>query len=204
MHFTFIALSPTIDVAFLSYQYKFFACKLSADGKAEPRALGKGRKEGRVLPAAPAHKAPQRPACRSSPEEQRSGLAGPGANACSHVVKELCRRSDTACKRQTGVWKRGAKAPRLACNQPRKQCTVCTSSWLAGTLALHSSGSSGVKPRGLSAPCEESWPGELPLHCPWLLQSVFPVRKTCLVLSAPFTGLSDVAPGRACWCHQEQ
>lgn len=79
MHFTFIALSPTIDVAFLSYQYKFFACKLSADGKAALRALGEGRKEGFSLQ--PQHsKAPQRPACRSSSEGQRSGLAGPGAN----------------------------------------------------------------------------------------------------------------------------
>lgn len=47
MHFTFIALTPIVDVFFLSYQYKNFACKLSGDGKAELMALG----EGRALPA---------------------------------------------------------------------------------------------------------------------------------------------------------
>jgi len=39
VHFTFIALTPIIDVVFLSYQYKFFACEWSADGKAELKPL---------------------------------------------------------------------------------------------------------------------------------------------------------------------
>lgn len=43
MHFTFIALTPIIDVVFLSYQYNFFACKLSAEWEAELMALGEGR-----------------------------------------------------------------------------------------------------------------------------------------------------------------
>lgn len=71
MHFTFIALTPVINVDFLSYQYKIFTCKLSDNGKEGLMALG----EGRALLADQAQQTPER--CSSS-EEECSELVGSG------------------------------------------------------------------------------------------------------------------------------
>lgn len=73
-------------------------------------------------------------------------------------------RSDTACKRQTCGNERG-KAPHSGCNQYPKPHTVCTSSFLAGTSAMHTSGSFWVKTQSLSISSEEGWPGKLLLDC---------------------------------------
>lgn len=100
MHFTFIALTPIVDVAFLSYQYKIFACE--CNGKAELMAPG----EGRALLAD--HTQQTSPCFQTAAAPQRNsaeGLQDLDQTLCTDVMKEPCRMSDVTRKRQTSLWK---------------------------------------------------------------------------------------------------
>lgn len=43
MHFTFIALTPVIDVDFLSYQYEFFSMQMECWWKSSADGTGRGK-----------------------------------------------------------------------------------------------------------------------------------------------------------------
>lgn len=164
MHFTFIALTPIIDAVFLSYQYKFFACELSADGKAElmpPRGKGSPCRPGTA-------NLPTHPDCCSSLEERCSGLVcfvGPGPNPSHKHHEGAARVRYSLQEANEPVEMTEGTTSHSGCNRPPKPHTVCTSSSLQGTSALHTSGSFWVKPQGLSTLCKERWLGDLLLDC---------------------------------------
>lgn len=162
MHFTFIALTPIVDVSFLSYQYKIFACKLSA---MEKQTWWHRERQGLSLQTT--HSKPPR---ASRPLQL---LRGTALRACRTWTKPFTHasRSRAGCQiwlargRQACGNERG-KTPRSACDQPPKSRTVCASPSLVGTPAPRTSGTFWAKTPGLDTPCEERWPGEMPLD--WL------------------------------------
>lgn len=139
MHFTFIALTPIVDVSFLSYQYKIFACKLSA---MEKQTWWHRERQGLSLQTT--HSKPPR---ASRPLQLLRGTAlrtwtKPFAHASwSRAGCQIwLARGRQACGNERG------KTPRSACDQPPKSRIVCVLPSLVGTPAPCTSGTLNAGP----------------------------------------------------------